>query len=166
MTAAPSFAEMKYQRVPLDEVKSRHEAMQRRLPGADASGIVDVVREWTALAEISAGICDGLTYSEIRRRHPDEFAARAQDKLRYRYPRGESYLDVIQRLDRVIIELERQRMPVLVIGHQAVLRALYAYFTDVDSEQIPYVEIPLHSVIELTPRAYDCAEQRVVLPPG
>ena len=124
------------------------------------------VREWTALAEISAGICDGLTYEEIRQRHPDEFTARAQDKLRYRYPRGESYLDVIQRLDRVIIELERQRMPVLVIGHQAVLRALYAYFTDVDSEQIPYVQIPLHTVIELTPRAYDCAEQRLVLPPG
>ena len=123
-------------------------------------------REWTALAEINAGTCDGLTYEEIRRRYPDEFAARAQDKLRYRYPRGESYLDVIQRLDRVIIELERQRVPVLVIGHQAVLRTLYSYFADVDSEQIPYVEIPLHTVIELTPRAYDCAEQRVVLPPG
>jgi broad specificity phosphatase PhoE len=123
-------------------------------------------REWTALAEIDAGICDGLTYEEIRRRHPDEYAARAQDKLRYRYPRGESYLDVIQRLDRVIIELERQRVPVLVIAHQAVLRALYSYFADVDPEQIPYVEIPLHTVIELTPRAYDCAEQRVVLPPG
>jgi broad specificity phosphatase PhoE len=124
------------------------------------------VREWTALAEIDAGTCDGLTYEEIRRLHPDEFAARARDKLRYRYPRGESYLDVIQRLDRVIIEVERQRVPVLIIGHQAVLRALYSYFTDVDPEQIPYVEIPLHTVIELTPRAYDCAELRVVLPPG
>jgi len=124
------------------------------------------VREWTSLVEINAGICDGLTYDEIRRRHPDDYAARAQDKLRYRYPRGESYLDVIQRLDRVIIELERQRVPVLVIGHQAVLRALYSYFTDVDSEQIPYVEIPLHTVIELVPRAYDCAEERVLLPPG
>jgi broad specificity phosphatase PhoE len=123
-------------------------------------------REWTALAEIDAGICDGLTYEEIRRRHPDEYAARAADKLRYRYPRGESYLDVIQRLDRVIIELERQRIPVLVIAHQAVVRALYAYFTDVDPEQIPYVEIPLHSVIELVPRAYACAEERVLLPPG
>jgi broad specificity phosphatase PhoE len=124
------------------------------------------LRVWTSLAEIDAGICDGLTYQEIRQLYPDEFAARAQDKLRYRYPRGESYLDVIQRLDRVIIELERQRIPVLVIAHQAVLRALYSYFADVDSEQIPYVEIPLHTVIELTPRAYACAEERIVLPPG
>jgi hypothetical protein len=27
---------------------------------------------------------------------PEEFAARAADKLRYRYPQGESYEDVIQ----------------------------------------------------------------------
>jgi broad specificity phosphatase PhoE len=124
------------------------------------------LREWSSLGEINAGICDGLTYEEIRKLYPDEYAARARDKLRYRYPRGESYLDVIQRLDRVIVELERQQVPVLVIGHQAVLRALYAYFADVEAEQIPFLTIPLHTVIELVPRAYDCAEQRVVLPPG
>jgi 6-phosphofructo-2-kinase/fructose-2,6-biphosphatase 2 len=54
---------------------------------------------------------------------------------------------------------------VLVIAHQAVLRALYAYFADVEAEQIPYLEIPLHTVIELVPRAYGCAEQRVILSP-
>ncbi len=43
------------------------------------------------------------------------------DKFRYRYPRGESYEDVIQRLEPVIFELERERRTVLVIGHQAVL---------------------------------------------
>ena len=30
----------------------------------------------------------------------------------------------------MIIELERQRQPVLVVAHQAILRALLAYFTD------------------------------------
>ena len=49
MAAAPSFAEMEYKRIPLDEIKSQHEAMQRRLSSADARGIVDVVREWTHL---------------------------------------------------------------------------------------------------------------------
>ena len=39
--------------------------------------------------------------------------------LRCRYPRGESYADVIHRLEPVIIELERQRHPVLIVGHQA-----------------------------------------------
>jgi broad specificity phosphatase PhoE len=40
-----------------------------------------------------------MTYETIERQMPAEFAARAADKLRYRYPRGESYIDVIQRLE-------------------------------------------------------------------
>jgi hypothetical protein len=52
--------------------------------------------QWRALDEIDAGACEGLTYAEIKAAQPDEYAARTQDKLRYRYPRGESYLDVIQ----------------------------------------------------------------------
>ena len=48
---------------------------------------------------------------------------------RYRYPRGESYEDLVARLEPVIMELERQEN-VLVIGHQAVLRCLLAYFLD------------------------------------
>ncbi|KAF9608330.1 hypothetical protein IFM89_009020 [Coptis chinensis] len=72
-----------------------------------------------------------------------------KDKLRYRYPRGESYLDVIQRLEPVIIEHERQRAPVVVISHQAVLRALYAYFADRPLKEIPHIEVPLHTIIEI-----------------
>lgn len=41
-----------------------------------------------------------------------------------RYPAGESYLDVIQRLEPVIIEIEREKECVCVVAHQAVLRAL------------------------------------------
>ena len=49
MAAAPTFAEMEYQRVPLDEIKSQYETLHRRLPSADARDIVDVVRDWTRL---------------------------------------------------------------------------------------------------------------------
>lgn len=121
------------------------------------------VSEWPALDEIDAGVCDGMTYDEIRTRWPREFDARRADKLGYRYPGGESYRDVIQRLDRVIVELERYRTPVVVVAHQAVLRSLYTYFRDVPLERCPYVDMPLHTVIELAPRAYDCAEQRFAL---
>lgn len=56
---------------------------------------------WKALDEINAGICDGLTYEQINERFPFEYEARKLDKLRYRYPSGESYLDVIQRVEPV-----------------------------------------------------------------
>jgi M3 family oligoendopeptidase len=49
MAAAPSFTEMEYRRVPLEEMKSEHEKLRQRLQSADASGIVDVARGWTRL---------------------------------------------------------------------------------------------------------------------
>jgi broad specificity phosphatase PhoE len=50
-----------------------------------------------------------------------EFIERDKDKYHYRYPSGESYEDLVARLEPVIMELERQSN-VLVVSHQAVLR--------------------------------------------
>lgn len=120
---------------------------------------------WRALDEIDGGICDSMSHAQIQERLPEEYEARKRDKFAYRYPRGESYQDIILRLDPVIIELERTRKPVLVIAHNAVLRALYAYFQGVPRERCPYLTIPLHTVIELTPHAYGCHETRMPLEP-
>lgn len=117
------------------------------------------------LDEIDAGLFDGWTYDEIALRMPDEAEARRADKLGYRYPRGESYEDVIQRLDPVLIELERQRDPVIVVAHQAVIRCLYGYFTDRPPEACPHLDVPLHTVIELVPRAYGPQEIRHLVSP-
>jgi len=137
--------------------------MQRALQTAEGLGGPDV--QWRALEEIDAGVCDGLTYDEIRQQMPDEFAARQADKLRYRYPRGESYLDVIQRLDPVIAELERFAEPLLVIAHQAVLRAVYGYLAGKPREDVPHLKIPLHTIIELAPGGIDPRESRHPLGP-
>ncbi|KHN41692.1 6-phosphofructo-2-kinase/fructose-2,6-bisphosphatase [Glycine soja] len=119
--------------------------------------------QWRALDEINAGVCDGMTYAEIKKNMPEEYESRKKDKLRYRYPRGESYLDVIQRLEPVIIELERQRAPVVVISHQAVLRALYAYFADRPLNEIPHIAVPLHTIIEIQMGVTGVQEKRYKL---
>ena len=49
--------------------------------------------------------------------YPDDFANRDEDKFNYRYRGGESYRDVVVRLEPVIMELERQEN-ILIIGHQ------------------------------------------------
>lgn len=67
------------------------------------------------LDELNAGVCDGMTYSEIAEQFPIEVKERTADKLRYRYPRGESYLDLIQRIEPIIFEIERTRVPVIVV---------------------------------------------------
>ena len=108
------------------------------------------------LDEIDAGICDGMTYEQIAEQMPGEYARRSADKLGYRYPRGESYEDVIARLDPLILELERQQNPVLVVAHNAVIRVLFGYLADNEREEVPHIDVPLHTVIGLTPRAYGC----------
>ena len=131
-----------------------------------ASAIGLPTEEWRSLDEIDAGACDGMTYDEIRDQLPKEHAARRENKLTYRYPRGESYVDVIRRLEPVILELERERRPVLVVAHQAVLRGLYAYLMDRPPKEVPYLPVPLHTVIRLTPITYGCEEERFTLAPA
>ncbi|XP_015608390.1 6-phosphofructo-2-kinase/fructose-2,6-bisphosphatase 2 [Cephus cinctus] len=118
---------------------------------------------WKALNEIDAGICEEMTYEEIASKYPTDFAARDQNKFSYRYPRGESYEDLVARLEPVIMELERQGN-VLVVSHQAVLRCLLAYFLDKSSDELPYLQVPLHTIMKLTPVAYGCKVEQIRLP--
>ncbi|KAG6853595.1 hypothetical protein C0991_002918 [Blastosporella zonata] len=111
----------------------------------------------------------GLQYAkalpalDYQQAYPEDFANRDDDKFNYRYRGGESYRDVVVRLEPVIMELERQEN-ILIIGHQAILRCLYAYFHYLPQADLPYIKIPLHTVIKLTPRAYGCDEERYALP--
>lgn len=115
------------------------------------------------LEEINVGMCEGMTYAQIAKEYPDIEKERKADKLRYRYPRGESYLDMINRLEPVLFAIERSRDPVIIVGHQGILRCLYAYFTRNDIEQIPHIDIPLHCIFRIVPEAYDVDERRYTI---
>ena len=58
---------------------------------------------------------DGITYEEFEKNHPIDFKLRAENKLKYRYPMGESYIDIIERIEPIIFEIERSRHPVIVV---------------------------------------------------
>lgn len=115
--------------------------------------------QWKSLDELDAGVCDGLTYEEIAERFPEDYANRDNDKFNYRYRGGESYHDLVLRLEPVIMELERQE-DIVIIGHQAILRCIYAYFMDLPQDRLPYINIPLHTLIRLTPQPYGTSEER------
>ncbi|TRY59761.1 hypothetical protein DNTS_017293 [Danionella cerebrum] len=134
--------------------------MRRTIQTAEAIGVP--YEQWKALNEIDAGVCEEMTYEEIQEHFPEEFALRDQDKYRYRYPKGESYEDLVQRLEPVIMELERQEN-VLVICHQAIMRCLLAYFLDKSADELPYLKCPLHTVMKLTPVAYGCKVESLYL---
>uniref|UniRef100_M4DGC9 6-phosphofructo-2-kinase domain-containing protein n=1 Tax=Brassica campestris TaxID=3711 RepID=M4DGC9_BRACM len=157
--------------------------VEKRLKNEKAASV-----QWRALDEINSGVCDGMTYEEIKKIMPEEFE-----------------------LEPVIIELERQRAPVVVIAHQvivqtlfivyclkplalvfeefvdnpldhvelsdlsmsspynwlvlmqAVLRALYAYFADRPLKEIPQIEMPLHTIIEIQMGVSGVQEKRYKL---
>uniref|UniRef100_A0A669BH35 6-phosphofructo-2-kinase/fructose-2,6-bisphosphatase 2 n=1 Tax=Oreochromis niloticus TaxID=8128 RepID=A0A669BH35_ORENI len=127
--------------------------LRRTIQTAEELGIP--YEQWKILNEIDAGVCEEMTYKMIEEKYPEEYAMRDQDKYHYRYPGGESYQDLVQRLEPVIMELERQGN-VLVICHQAVMRCLLAYFLDKGADDLPFLKCPLHTVLKLTPVAYGC----------
>ncbi|KAK2915390.1 hypothetical protein Q8A73_005984 [Channa argus] len=137
----------------LSDVKVWTSQLRRTIQTAEELGLP--YEQWKILNEIDAGVCEEMTYEMIQKTFPEEFALRDQDKYHYRYPGGESYQDLVQRLEPVIMELERQGN-VLVICHQAVMRCLLAYFLDKSAEDLPYMKCPLHTVLKLTPVAYGC----------
>lgn len=115
------------------------------------------------LDEIDSGLRDGVSYKYIETNFPEEFEERNKDKLNYRYPRGESYMDVIRRIEPMIFEIERSRIPTVVIGHQAMLRCLYGYFCNCEIEKIPTLDIPLNVVIKFVPKDYGFYEERYMI---
>lgn len=96
--------------------------------------------QWKALDELDAGVCDGLTYAEIAEKFPEDFAARDEDKYNYRYRGGESYRDVVIRLEPIIMELERSEN-ILIVTHQAVIRCIYAYFMSKNQDESPWMAV-------------------------
>eukprot|EP00092_Neocalanus_flemingeri_P038977 GFUD01042431.1.p1 GENE.GFUD01042431.1~~GFUD01042431.1.p1 ORF type:complete len:237 (-),score=52.65 GFUD01042431.1:128-838(-) len=102
----------------------------------------------TGINEISAGDHDSMTYEEIAQQFPEEFALRDQDKLRYRYPNGESYMDVVARLEPVMKKIMHENN-LLIVSHQATLRCVLTLLLGTEMEELPYMRVPLHTVIEL-----------------
>lgn len=90
-------------------IRAKKTAKGIQLPGVEPLSL-------KILDEINAGTLDSLTYSEIKKAYPFDYEERDNDKLRYRYPRGESYLDLIQRIEPIIFEIERSKGPIIIVN--------------------------------------------------
>ncbi|OJJ44157.1 hypothetical protein ASPZODRAFT_842067 [Penicilliopsis zonata CBS 506.65] len=114
------------------------------------------VKQMKMLDELHAGAMEGMTYEEIRQQYPEEYAHRKRDKLFYRYPGpgGEGYLDIINRLRAVIIEVERMTDHVLLVSHRSVARVLLAYFRGLKRDEVADLDVPLGVLYMLEPKPY------------
>ena len=95
--------------------------------------------------EIDSGICECMSYEEIRSKMPHVYEARKKDKYNYVYPEGEGYHTMKSRVDSGIkkaLYLSRNSQNIMIIGHRAVNRMILSHFLYRRKEDVPYIYIP------------------------
>jgi len=95
--------------------------------------------------EIDSGICECLSYEEIRTTLPHVYAERKEDKYNYVYPGGEGYVTMQERIHRGIkkaLYLSNPSDYIMIIGHRAVNRMILSHFLFRRTEDVPYIYIP------------------------
>ena len=108
----------------------------------------DKKKSFKFLNEIDAGIFENKSYEFVKQNFPEEYNNRKKDKFNYVYPKGESYKMLQNRVLNVLNHLEKDSVN-LIICHNAVLRIIYGYFLNCPEDQIPHLDIPLHTVFYL-----------------
>lgn len=68
-----------------------------------------------------------------------------------RFPGGESYSDAINRLESVVIDMEQQLGPSVVVSHVSVLQVLMSYFRNSPIDECTNIEVPIHTVFKFVP---------------
>lgn len=115
----------------------------------------------TVLHRINYGDCDEYEFSDVQ----EEFGFDLQDENLahndFRFPCGESYDDMILRLDPFVMEILRNNNPIVLIGHNSVLRCIYAYLSKSDITNVPSIKIPINTVLSLTPQGPRYKESRI-----
>jgi len=103
------------------------------------------------LDEINAGDFENVTFGEFKKNNFEEYTKRQLNKLKYKYSNGESYLDLIERVNPFVKKAinKAEKGPLLIIAHQAVLRVIYGKLMNYGDEEIPHLSIPLHTIFKI-----------------
>uniref|UniRef100_A0A6B2L5U3 6-phosphofructo-2-kinase domain-containing protein n=1 Tax=Arcella intermedia TaxID=1963864 RepID=A0A6B2L5U3_9EUKA len=82
----------------------------------------------SVLSPLNTGTVPTYTTPNFSLRYPDVYNKFNANPINYRFPKGESFKDLIHRLEPYILQLERYTVPVMVVAHDSVIKALYSYF--------------------------------------
>jgi broad specificity phosphatase PhoE/predicted kinase len=97
------------------------------------------------LDEIDSGICEGMSYEEIRTLHPEVYQARQREKYHYVYPGGESYAMLHQRVGKGLkkaLYICGNAERLMIVGHRAVNRTILSHFLYRPTQDVPYIYVP------------------------
>ena len=120
-----------------------------------SGGIIPVTVE-EDLREISMGAWDGLTFSEIKERFPEEYAARGEDIADYEVPGGESFRAcqkrVYQAWQRIRTACDGN---LLVVCHAGVIRCLISSIEHRDLSRLREIPVSYGKAIRIPDPVYD-----------
>jgi len=110
-----------------------------------------IVELCSMLNPLDKGELGAMSMEEIKVSEPDFYEIWSRNPYHHRFPGGESYFDLVTRLEPVLIEMEQQTAPVLVVSHVSCIQVLLAYFLGRSVEEAMKIHVPLHKVVEITP---------------
>ncbi|GMM28485.1 6-phosphofructo-2-kinase [Martiniozyma asiatica (nom. inval.)] len=113
-------------------------------------------KSFRILNNLACGAFDGMSNSQFKHMHHEEYLESIKNKLSYRFPglTGESYLDVISRLKPIIIELERLKDHVLIVSHRIIIRVLLCYYMNLNKEMLTELDVQHGYVYCIEPKPY------------
>ena len=134
----------KKKRIPLIFTSKKKRTQQTALPIKEVQEDCTIIH-LAEFDEIDSGICECMSYEEIRTQMPQVYAERKKDKYNYVYPEGEGYVTMQERINRGIkkaLYLSNPRDNIMIIGHRAVNRMILSHFMFRRDEDVPFIYIP------------------------
>ncbi|SCW00043.1 LAFE_0B08196g1_1 [Lachancea fermentati] len=122
------------------------------------------VRQCSQLQQLHPGVVADVSEDEIKHNFPEEYKECLKDPYHYRYPRAESYHDLAVRMEPLLLEMERMRGDILIIGHESTLRVLYGYLMACSCSEIPSLKFTRNELIEISFSPYENKVRRIPIP--
>lgn len=145
---APLYADDEEESTPLRILSS---TMRRSAETAEFIDHESRPEQLSALNPLDKGDFAGMELEELQVSNPNWYENLHQEPFHTRFPGGECYRDLIERLGPVIIDIEQQVNPTLVVSHVSILQILIAYFRGTPVERCMSIEVPLHTVFKFSP---------------
>jgi broad specificity phosphatase PhoE len=109
------------------------------------------IRQVPSLSPLDKGDFSGMDMEQCKDEDQEWFEQMKEDIFRTRFPGGESYQDLVSRLETTVIDIEQQVTPVLVVSHSHVIQVLLSYFLNSPVEECASIKVPYNTVIQISP---------------